>query len=90
MMLRRSMMVNGADTVAMVLEDAEKGDTIQTPKGLITLLEPLEFAHKVSLVDQKAGEPVIKYGEEIGYLRFDTPAGTWIHNHNMGCDRGTK
>ena len=90
-MLRKSLVINPADTVAMVLEDAKKGDTIQTPQGkAITLLDDVEFAHKVSIVDRKKGEPVIKYGEEIGYLLEDTPAGSWIHTHNMGGDRGTK
>ena len=36
----------------------------------------------------KKGDKVIKYREEIGYMLEDAPAGTWIHNHNMGCDRG--
>ena len=90
-MLRKSLVINPADTVAMVLEDAHKGDTIQTPQGqTITLLDDVEFAHKVSIVPMKQGDPVINYGEEIGYMLVDAPAGTWIHNHNMGCDRGTK
>ena len=39
-MLRKSLVINPADTVAMVLEDAKKGDTIQTPQGkTITLLD---------------------------------------------------
>lgn len=83
-------MINPADSVAMVLEDAKKGDTIQTPGGEITLLEDIEFAHKVSLVELAEGQPVIKYGEEIGYMLCPAPAGTWIHNHNMGCERGKK
>ncbi len=89
-MQRRCLMVNPKDTVVMVLEDSKRGDTVQTPKGEITLLEDVEFAHKVSIVPLKQGEPVIKYGEEIGYMLADAPAGTWIHNHNMGCDRGRK
>ena len=89
-MQRRCLMINPSDTVVMVLEDAKKGDTIQTVTGEISLLEDVEFAHKVSIVPMKQGDPVIKYGEEIGYMLVDAPAGTWIHNHNMGCDRGQK
>ena len=89
-MQRRCLMIHPKDTVVMVLEDARKGDTVQTPKGEITLQEDVEFAHKVSIVPLKKGESVIKYGEEIGYMLVDAPAGTWIHYHNMGCDRGQK
>ncbi len=87
-MLRKSLMINEKDTVVTLLEDAEKGDTVQTPKGTVTLLEDIEFAHKVCIVDLAAGQSVVKYGEEIGYMLQDAPAGTWIHNHNMGCKRG--
>ena len=89
-MERRCLMVDPRDTVVMVLEDARKGDTLQTPMGEVTLLEDVEFAHKVSCRPMKKGEPVIKYGEEIGYMLADAPAGTWVHMHNMGCDRGRK
>lgn len=89
-MKRKSLIVNERDNVAMLLEDAQKGDCIETPLGLIELLEDVEFAHKVLLTDLKKDAPVVKYGEEIGRVKADTPKGTWIHNHNMGCERGTK
>lgn len=90
-MLRRSLMITPQDSVACILEDGEAGDVIQTAAGdLITLLEPVEFAHKVCICDLKKGDPVIKYGEEIGFMLRDVPRGSWIHNHNMGCDRGKK
>jgi len=82
-------MINEKDSVVTLLEDAKKGDTVQTPKGaVVTLLEDIEFAHKVCIMDLAAGESVVKYGEEIGYMLQDAPAGTWIHSHNMGCKRG--
>ncbi len=87
-MQRRSMMIHPEDSVAMVLEDSLKGDTIKTARGEVTLLEDVEFAHKVAVVPLKKGDSVIKYQEEIGYMLCDAPAGTWIHSHNMGCDRG--
>ena len=90
-MVRRCLVINPEkDTVAVVLENAFKGDTIETPRGVITLLEDVEFAHKVATVDYEAKQPVYKYGEEIGYMKVAVPKGTWIHNHNMGCDRGKK
>ena len=90
-MLRRSLMIHPADSVVCVLEDAKKGDTVRPPDGAeVTLLADIEFAHKVCIKDLKKGDPVYKYGEEIGYMLTDAPKGTWIHNHNMGCDRGKK
>ena len=89
-MLRKSLVVNPKDSVAMVLENAYQGDTIQTSRGEITLLEDVEFAHKVAIVNIEEKQPVYKYGEEIGFAKTVIPKGTWIHGHNMGCDRGTQ
>jgi len=89
-MLRKSLVVNPKDSVAMVLENAHKGDIIQTSRGEITLLEDVEFAHKVAIVDIEEQQPVYKYGEEIGFAKTAILKGMWIHGHNIGCDRGTQ
>lgn len=89
-MVRKILIINPRDSVAMVLENAYKGDVIQTPRGEITLSEDIEFAHKVAIVDIAAKQSVYKYGEEIGFAKTAIPKGAWVHGHNLGCDRGTK
>ena len=89
-MVRKILIINPKDSVAMVLENAYKGDVIQTPHGEITLLEDIEFAHKVAIVDIAAKQSDYKYGEEIGFAKTAIPKGAWVHGHNLGCDRGTK
>lgn len=89
-MLRKSLIINPKDNVAMLLEDGQKGDYVEVEGTRTDLLENIEFAHKILIRDLKKGDPVIKYGEEIGRMLIDAPKGTWIHNHNMGCERGTK
>ncbi|MDR1901588.1 MAG: UxaA family hydrolase [Treponema sp.] len=87
-MLRRSLIIDPKDTVAVLLENARKGDVISTPQGEIALVEDIEFAHKAAIIDYEAKQKVYKYGHEIGYMAQAVPRGTWIHNHNMRCDRG--
>ena len=87
-MLKRSWIINPKDNVAVLLENAKKGDTIEANGECVTLLEDVEFAHKVLIFDTEPMTPVYKYGEEIGYLPSATPKGTWVHNHIMNCDRG--
>ncbi len=89
-MERKCLRINDKDNVAMLLEDGQKGDYVEIGGMRTDLLEDIEFAHKILLCDLKQGDPVIKYGEEIGRMLTDAPRGTWIHNHNMGCERGTK
>jgi len=85
-MERRALKINEKDNVVCVLEDCKKGDTVFG----VTLLEDIEFAHKVCITDLALGDKVIKYGEEIGYMIKPAKKGMWIHSHNMGCDRGKK
>jgi altronate dehydratase small subunit len=89
-MLRKSKIMNPKDNVAVVLETSKKGDHVQTPHGEIILLEDIEFAHKVAIVDIQPKTPVLKYGVEIGYIENAAPKGSWVHVHNMKCDRGRK
>ena len=87
-MVRRSLIIDTKDTVAVLLESAQKGDTIEIPAGTITLLDDIEFAHKVAIIDHSPKQQVYKYGYEIGYTENAVPKGTWIHSHNLKCDRG--
>ena len=86
--LRKSLIIDPKDTVAVLLENAQKGDMVESPDGTIILLEDIEFAHKIAIVDHAPKQPVFKYGHEIGYTESSVPKGSWIHNHNMRCDRG--
>ena len=86
----RSLVLNPEDTVAVLLEKGSRGDRVIIDDQEITLLEDIDFAHKILIKDAEKNAPVIKYGIQIGYLLADTPKGTWIHGHNMGCDRGKK
>jgi galactarate dehydratase len=44
----------------------------------LRLLEPAAEAHKVALRDIGAGEPVVRYGEAIGYARSPVAAGSRV------------
>lgn len=82
------LVLNAKDTVAVLLENGTKGDRVFVSGEEIVLLEDVEFAHKLLIADSTRNAPVIKYGVNIGYMKADAPKGTWIHGHNMGCDRG--
>ena len=86
----RFLILNPEDTVAVLLEKGSRGDIVVAGEEQIVLLEDIEFAHKVLIRDSAQNDPVIKYGVAIGYMLADTPRGSWIHGHNMGCDRGKK
>jgi len=87
-MEKRVLVMNPADNVGVLLEAAGSNDTCIHADLTITILEPIEFAHKVALADIPAEAWVVKYGENIGYATGDIKRGEWVHTHNMTCDRG--
>lgn len=87
-MFRRTLVLKETDTVGVLLEKGEKGDYVTISGVDMELLEDIDFAHKVLLKDLSKNDPIYKYGVQIGYAKEDLKKGTWIHGHNMGCDRG--
>jgi hypothetical protein len=87
-MERRLLVMNDKDNVGVVLERADIGDTCTFQNDTIEIIEPIEFAHKIALVDIYEKANVVKYGENIGYALKPIKKGQWVHVHNMGCDRG--
>lgn len=87
-MLRKSLLINPKDNVAVVLEESQKDDFIVVAGVNIILINDVIFAHKVALKDFQKGDIVFKYGEDIGFAIQDILKGEWIHTHNMGCRRG--
>ncbi len=73
------------DNVAVVLADARQGEVIHnvgSNVGKITLLEDINYAHKVALLDISMDEPVTKYGITIGIATQNIKRGELVHLHN--------
>jgi len=49
----------------------------------VTLSADISLAHKVAAGPILAGDPVLKYGMEIGRATADIAAGDHVHVHNM-------
>lgn len=47
----------------------------------------IPIGHKVALADLKAGDTVIKYGEDIGKMVGDAGKGQHVHTHNCKTKR---
>ena len=59
--------VNPRDNVAIVVD----------PEGM-TAREHIPQSHKVSLCDFAPGDPVIRYGQTIGFTNRTIPQGSWV------------
>jgi galactarate dehydratase len=74
--------VHPQDTVAILVNEGGLRAGTRFDSGL-TLVEDVPEAHKVALVDIRAGEPILRYGSVIGYAACDIARGSWVHEDRM-------
>ncbi|MCG9625213.1 galactarate dehydratase [Vibrio mediterranei] len=76
-LIPRYIKVHSEDNVAIVVNAGglTKGTAFSDS---ITLQEHVPEGHKVSLVDLKKGDDIVRYGEVIGYAKQDIVSGGWI------------
>lgn len=85
--------VNEKDNVAVVFSEEAKEDSVvgvRDEKGdmkEIKLISEIPYGHKVAIKFIKTGEPVYKYGEEIGLATRDIEIGEHTHVQNVESNR---
>ena len=88
-----ALKVNDKDNVATIFaNDVKAGMVVQIrdKKGNSvseTLLADIPYGHKVAVKPIKKGEPIIKYGVEIGVATADIDTGAYVHVHNLDSQR---
>jgi altronate dehydratase len=83
------LLVDPKDNVGVALVNIRKGRHAGVSTGeRIEALDDIPSSHKMAIQDIRAGEPVLKYGEEIGRAREDILRGSWVHTHNLQDGEG--
>lgn len=71
---------------------ADNVGIVSNPRGLtkgaivsegIALTEDIWMGHKVALEDMPKGNPVVRYGQIIGYTNTDVLKGSWLNETNI-------
>lgn len=79
--------LNPNDNVAVALCDLKAGQEVTLTDGhALTLLEDIDFGHKVAVCDIPQGEKVLKYGLPIGSATRNIAAGEHVHVQNIKSD----
>ena len=84
--------INSTDNVAVALAPLAAGEALDfgaagaAAGAPVTACEDIPRGHKVALADLPTGACVVKYGQPIGTLTADVPAGGWVHTHNLATD----
>jgi altronate dehydratase small subunit len=87
-----AVVIHPADNVATAVADLSAGKKVSYFVGQDVrecyLREDIPRGHKFALIDLRAGEAVIKYGETIGATVVPIAAGAHVHVHNVESQRG--
>ena len=82
-----ALLMDPKDNVVTVITDVPAGETVTYRNGeqvcSLTAQEDIPYCHKITLVDLKKGEDVIKYGESLGVMTEDTAKGHWVSHNNL-------
>lgn len=80
--------IHPLDNVAVALAPLSAQQVVTPDDAGIPLPQDIARGHKFALSPIKKGEPIIKYGNPIGYATADIAAGEWVHTHNLKTGLG--
>jgi altronate hydrolase len=75
--------INPDDNVAVCIEIASAGETVDISGQQVVLQNDIPVGHKVALKPIGQNRDVIKYGAPIGHATTDITAGEHVHTHNL-------
>lgn len=70
------------DNIAIVVNEGGLPAGSRLESGLV-LQEAVPEAHKVTLGDLAAGDPILRYGSVIGHAERALPAGSWVRDEDV-------
>lgn len=71
------------DNIAVAAKPLPAGTTIHVADQAITLPAPIKLGHKVAVRPIKEGDPILKYGQIIGFAGKNVGLGEHVHTHNV-------
>ena len=85
--MKRALLLNPQDNVAVALTKLKPGDLIEIRGGIGKLVirakDEVPFGHKVAIRDISKCSYVVKYGYPIGRAKRDIRVGEHVHLHNL-------
>ena len=76
----RTIRLSDKDNVVIAVDLVNQGDAAA---GL-TARERILRGHKMAVEAIREGEPILKFGQIIGFAKGHIAPGEWVHEHNVG------
>lgn len=77
------LILNPTDSVAVARRELASGETIEFGQHRLSVATDIPTGHKIAITDIAAGQPVIKFGYQIGIAQTAITAGDHVHVHNL-------
>ena len=79
-----AVLVNPKDNIAVAIKEIRTGEAV-TGIGDLEVRANVDIMrnHKVAIAEVAENEPVLKYGERIGFASKTIRPGDWVHTHNL-------
>ena len=78
------ILLHPADSVAIARKNIETGREFEVNSVTVRTLAPIPAGHKVAIRPVRAGDPVYRYGNVIGFATAAIQPGEHVHVHNLG------
>lgn len=75
--------IDEQDNVAVALDEIKKQDAVTCCNNTFIAKDDIPRGHKMAIKDIAKGNPVIKYGNQIGLASSQIDSGNWVHTHNV-------
>ncbi|TPM36100.1 altronate dehydratase family protein [Mesorhizobium sp. B2-3-4] len=77
--MTRFIKLSQADNILLAVDPLAAGEKA----GDVAARARIPRGHKMAMHDIAADQPIVKYGQTIGFARGPIAAGDWVHEHNV-------
>ncbi len=81
--MRDAILLHPDDLVCVAARDLAAGATVELPTERLKLLDDVPQGHKIARAFVEPGQPVLKWGQTIGFASAPIEPGRWVHSHNL-------
>ena len=85
--MRKVLILDPRDNIAVCLADLAEGDVIKQDDITITVKNKIPRGHKIATAEIAKNDGIIKYGERMGHAIAPIAIGEHVHVHNILGDR---
>jgi len=79
-----AVLLHPDDNVAIARRSIPPGTSLVDGDQQWLIRQEIPSGHKLARAILSAGQPVLRYGQVIGFASRDIQPGDWVHSHNLG------